>query len=75
MRKINFTDKNGTFTITNPENYSGLYLPLAGEEGLKSSITPTLGEIVKRIRIISFSNLSALKTFTITVAPEISGVG
>ena len=26
MRKINFTDKNGTFTITNPENYSGLYL-------------------------------------------------
>ena len=43
MRKINFTDKNGTFTITNPENYSGLYLPLAGEEGLKSSITPTLG--------------------------------
>ena len=48
MRKINFTDKNGTFTITNPENYSGLYLPLAGEEGLKSSITPTLGEIVKR---------------------------
>ena len=25
MRKINFTDKNGTFTITNPENYSGLY--------------------------------------------------
>ena len=70
MRKINFTDKNGTFTITNPENYSGLYLPLAGEEGLKSSITPTLGT-----RIISFSNLSALKTFTITVAPEISGVG
>lgn len=43
MRKIHFTDKNGTFTITNPENYSGLYLPLAGEEGLKSSITPTLG--------------------------------
>ena len=43
MRKINFTDKNGTFTITNPENYSGLYLPLVGEEGLKSSITPTLG--------------------------------
>ena len=45
MRKINFTDKNGTFTITNPENYSGLYLPLAGEEGLKSSITPTLGGV------------------------------
>ena len=48
MRKINFTDKNGTFTITNPENYSGLYLPLAGEEGLKSSITPTLGGMQQR---------------------------
>lgn len=48
MRKINFTDKNGTFTITNPENYSGLYLPLAGEEGLKSSIHQLWGRIVKR---------------------------
>ena len=43
MNKIEFTDKNGTFRIHNPENYSGLYLPLAGETGLKSSITPTLG--------------------------------
>ena len=31
MNKIEFTDKNGTFRIHNPENYSGLYLPLAGE--------------------------------------------
>ena len=38
MNKIEFTDKNGTFRIHNPENYSGLYLPLAGETGLKSSI-------------------------------------
>ena len=43
MNKIEFTDKNGTFRIHNPENYSGLYLPLAGETGLKSSITPNLG--------------------------------
>ena len=43
MKKIEFTDKNGTFRIHNPENYSGLYLPLAGETGLKSSITPNLG--------------------------------
>lgn len=42
MEKIKFVDKNGTFVIDNPENYSGLYLPLAGEKGLKSSITPTL---------------------------------
>ncbi|MBU5477993.1 cellobiose phosphorylase [Eubacterium sp. MSJ-13] len=42
MEKIKFIDNNGTFVIENPENYSGLYLPLAGEKGLKSSITPTL---------------------------------
>ena len=43
MSQIKFQDKNGTFRIDNPENYSGLYLPLAGENGLKSSITPNLG--------------------------------
>ena len=43
MKNIDFIDKYGTFRIKNPENYSGLYLPIAGEEGLKSSITPTLG--------------------------------
>ena len=42
MGKIKFTDNNGTFVVENPENYSGLYLPLASEKGLKSSITPTL---------------------------------
>lgn len=43
MRQIEFQDKDGTFMIHNPENYTGLYLPLAGEKGLKSSITPSLG--------------------------------
>ena len=43
MKQIEFLDKNGTFRINNPENYSGLYLPLAGESGLKSSITPLSG--------------------------------
>ena len=43
MKQIEFQDREGTFLIHNPENYSGLYLPLAGEKGLKSSITPTLG--------------------------------
>ena len=42
MKHIEFQDKKGTFIIHNPENYSGLYLPLAGEKGLKSSITPNL---------------------------------
>lgn len=43
MKQIEFLDKNGTFRMNNPENYSGLYLPLAGESGLKSSITPLFG--------------------------------
>ena len=43
MSKIEFKDKNETFTIKNPENMTGLYFPIAGEQGLKSSITPNLG--------------------------------
>ena len=43
MSKIVFKDKNETFTIKNPENMTGLYFPIAGEQGLKSSITPNLG--------------------------------
>ena len=58
MGKIKFTDNSGTFVIENPENYSGLYLPLAGEKELKSSITPThLQVIQKQTRIISCLNL------------------
>lgn len=43
MKYIKFQDKNGSFSIENPENYSGLYIPLAGENGLKSAITPSMG--------------------------------
>ncbi len=43
MGKIAFTDKDGTFSIQNPGNYSYLYFPVAGEAGLKSSLTPDLG--------------------------------
>ena len=43
MKKIQFIDQNGTFSIQNPENYSYLYFPIAGEMGLKSSLTPNLG--------------------------------
>ena len=31
MKYIKFQDKKGTFTIQSPENYSGLYFPLAGD--------------------------------------------
>ncbi len=43
MEKIYFMDESGTFSIRNPENYSALYFPIAGEKGLKSSVTPNLG--------------------------------
>ena len=43
MDIIRFIDKNGTFSIEQPENYSYLYFPIAGEKGLKSSVTPNLG--------------------------------
>ncbi|MBE5875913.1 MAG: cellobiose phosphorylase [Lachnospiraceae bacterium] len=43
MRNIEFLGNDGTFTIKQPENYSGLYFPIAGEQGLKSAIAPNLG--------------------------------
>ena len=50
MNKIEFTDKNGTFRIHNPENYSGLYLPLAGETNPVSRQISE--ETARQIRII-----------------------
>lgn len=38
-----YIDKYGSFRLENPEDTSFLYFPLAGESGLKSSITPLLG--------------------------------
>ena len=43
MGEIRFWDKDGTFLLDQPENYSYLYFPIAGEQGLKSSVTPNLG--------------------------------
>lgn len=43
MEEIHFTGEDGTFSIQNPENYSGLYFPIAGEKGLKGAVTPNLG--------------------------------
>lgn len=42
MEKIHFIGKDGTFSIQKPENYSGLYFPVAGEKGLKSAVSPNL---------------------------------
>lgn len=43
MSKIEFIDNNGTFKIKQPENYSYLYFPIAGENGIKANVTPNLG--------------------------------
>ena len=47
MQNIYFTNEDGTFSIEQPENYSYLYFPIAGEQGIKSSITPNLGGDIK----------------------------
>lgn len=43
MKAYTYTDKFGSFHMEKPERNSYLYFPLAGECGLKSSITPLLG--------------------------------
>ncbi len=43
METINFLDNEGTFSMKNPENYSYLYYPIAGEKGIKSAVTPNFG--------------------------------
>lgn len=43
MEAIRFLDNDGVFRLEQPENYSYLYFPIAGENGLKSSVTPNLG--------------------------------
>lgn len=57
MKDIDFIDKYGTFRIKNPENYSGLYLPLAGKKGLNQVLHQLSAEIVKQARIPFFWNL------------------
>ncbi|HEL1661114.1 TPA: cellobiose phosphorylase [Streptococcus suis] len=43
MNKVEFIDKNGSFTLKQAQKNHTLYFPLASEKGLKSSITPLLG--------------------------------
>lgn len=44
---IQFTGEDGTFVMKQPENYSFLYFPLAGEKGIKASVTPNSGGDIK----------------------------
>lgn len=43
MSEYKFMDSYGTFHLDNPEQTGYLYFPLAGEQGIKSAISPTLG--------------------------------
>ena len=43
MASYQFLDEKGTFTLEKPENYSYQYFPVAGENGIKSALTPNLG--------------------------------
>ena len=43
MKGYFYTDRYGSFQMHKPELNSYLYFPLAGESGLKASITPLLG--------------------------------
>ena len=40
MSHINFEHENEIFTLHHPDNYTYLYFPIAGEQGIKSSVTP-----------------------------------
>lgn len=50
MSKIEFTDRHGSFRISNPQEISYLYFPVAGEgaAGIRSAVTPLLGGDAKR---------------------------
>lgn len=43
MADYQFLDDKGTFALEMPENYSYQYFPIAGENGIKSALTPNLG--------------------------------
>ncbi|MCM1122213.1 MAG: cellobiose phosphorylase [Eubacterium sp.] len=48
MKGYHFLDKEGTFELDMPENYSYQYFPVAGEKGIKSVLTPNFGGDSKR---------------------------
>lgn len=48
MEGYSFVDEWGTFSLAMPENYSYQYFPIAGEQGIKSVLTPNFGGDSKR---------------------------
>ena len=56
MKGYRFIDETGTFTIDMPENYSYQYFPVAGENGIKSLLTPNLGGDSKVTSFVPLDN-------------------
>lgn len=50
MKGIEFLDQHGSFKISEPQNFSYSYFPVAGDgpAGMKASVTPLLGGDAKR---------------------------
>ena len=43
MSGYKFIDKHGSFEMKNPQHTSGLYLPVSGNTGLRSAVSPDFG--------------------------------
>ena len=43
MSGYRFTDDHGSFSMKNPQHTSGLYLPVSGNAGLRSAVSPDFG--------------------------------
>ena len=43
MSGYRFTGKGGDFRMENPQHSSGLYIPVAGNTGLRSAVSPDFG--------------------------------
>ena len=71
-KQYEFLDNQGTFCLKQPENVSYLYFPIAGEQGIKGALTPTLGGDLKRNQNLSCSQ-SVQRSFIIIKLQEIFG--
>ena len=73
MTNIGFAGRDGVFTLENAENITGLYLPLAGERGLKSAVTPNLGGDSKIDQNTFLLEPVSIEICTATAAPATFG--
>ena len=74
MGKIQFSGVDGTFVMEQPENYSNLYFPIAGEKGIKSSVTPNLGGDSKINQESFLLEPVSVEIYTVTAAAATFGV-